>query len=109
IPAVERAAFSESLVQDGTISDPIEVSPERSVLIQVTQHSPERALTVTEARERIVAAIRDDRSAKRAEAEADALLARLGKGETLQALASERGTTAQSIPGIPRGAPVPDA
>lgn len=109
IPAVERAAFSESLVQDGTISDPIEVSPERSVLIQVTQHSPERALTVTEARERIVAAIRADRSAKRAEAEADALLARLGKGETLQALASERGTTAQSIPGIPRGAPVPDA
>ena len=109
IPAVERAAFSESLVQDGTVSDPIEVSPERSVLIRVTQHSPERALTVVEAREAIVAAIRTDRSARRAEAEADALLARLRNGETLQALATERGTAVQSVPGIPRGAPVPDA
>ena len=109
VPAVVRAAFSESLVQDGTVSDPIELSPTRSVLIRVAQHSPERALSVNEARDEIVAAIRADRSAKRAEADADALLARLAADESLQAIAGERGLDVQSIPGVPRGAPIPDA
>src|SRR5690606_18530451 len=53
VPAVQRAAFSESLVQDNTASDPIEVGPDRSVIIRVTRHEPERALAVGEARERI--------------------------------------------------------
>lgn len=109
IPAVVRAAFSESLVQDGTVSDPIEVSPTRSVLIRVVQHSPERALSVAEARDAIVAAIRADRAARRVEADADALIARVREGESLQALANERGLEMRSIPGVPRGAPIPDA
>ena len=45
--AVQRAAFSEALVQDGTVSDPIEVAPGHSVLIRVTEHAPERALALT--------------------------------------------------------------
>lgn len=109
IPAVVRAAFSESLVQDGTVSDPIEISPTRSVLIRVAQHSPERALSVAEAREAIVAAIRADRTARRLEADADALIARVREGESLQVLAAERGLELRSIPGVPRGAPIPDA
>jgi peptidyl-prolyl cis-trans isomerase D len=109
IPAVVRAAFSESLVQDGTVSDPIEVSPTRSVLIRVAEHTPERALGVNEARDAIVAAIRADRTAKRIEADADAIVQRVRAGESLQAIASERGLDVQSVPGVPRGAPIPDA
>ncbi|TDK28720.1 peptidylprolyl isomerase [Luteimonas aestuarii] len=108
IPAVVRAAFSESLVQDGTVSDPIEVSPTRSVLVRVSQHTPERALSANEARDEIVAAIRADRAAKRIEADAEAMLARIRAGESLQAVAGERGLEVQSIPGVPRGAPIPD-
>src|SRR5690606_15387642 len=109
VPAVQRAAFSDSLVQDGTVSDPIEVGEGRSVLIRVTSHEPERALTVNEARESIVAAIRADRARKRVEAEADALVEKLEAGEDLQALADARSLQRQNVLGIPRGAPVTDA
>ncbi|HYM86859.1 MAG TPA: SurA N-terminal domain-containing protein, partial [Pseudoxanthomonas sp.] len=41
-PAVLRAAFSDTLVQDGTASDPIEIGPKHSVVIRVLQHTPEQ-------------------------------------------------------------------
>ena len=107
-PAFQRAAFSEGLAQDGTVSDPIEIAPNRSVLIRVTRHEPERELTVAEARDRVVAAIRRERATKRVEAEADAMVAQLAKGESLQAVAAARSLPVQDIPGLPRGAPVPD-
>lgn len=107
-PAVQRAAFSDSLVQDGTVSDPIDVGDGRSVLIRVSRHEPERALTVAEAREQVVAAIRADRARKRVEAEADELLAKLEAGESLQALADAKSLQRQNMLGMPRGAPIPD-
>ena len=42
-PALLRAAFSDALVQDGTVSDPIEIGPRHSVVIRVLQHTPEQA------------------------------------------------------------------
>jgi len=108
-PAVQRAAFSESLVQDGTASDPIEIDQDRSVVIRVTSHEPERALTVAEARDAIVAAIRADRARKAVEAEADAMLAQIAGGKTLQEVADARSLQLQDIKGMPRGAPVPTA
>lgn len=105
---VQRAAFSEALVQDGTVSDPIEIAPDRSVLIRVIQHTPERALPLAEVRDRVVTAIRRDRAARAAEGEAEAMLARLRGGEPLSALAAERGLTAQDLAGVPRGVPAPD-
>ncbi len=107
-PAFQRAAFSEGLMQDGTVSDPVEIAPNRSVLIRVSRHEPERALAVGEARDRIVAAIREERAAERVEADAAAIVERLAKGESLQAIAAARSLMVQDIPGLPRGAPVPD-
>jgi peptidyl-prolyl cis-trans isomerase D len=106
--AVLRAAFSENLIQDGTVSDPVDVAPDRSVLLRVLQHSPERALKLDEVRERVVAAVRADRAAKSAEAAAAALLAEVRAGKPLQDLATARGLTLATVPGVPRGAPVPD-
>ena len=57
----------------------------------------------------MIAAIRADRTAKAAAKQADALLARLRAGESLDAVAVSNGLPApQSIPGVPRGAPVID-
>lgn len=109
VPAVQRAAFSESLIQDGTVSDPIEIDQDRSVVIRVTRHEPARALTVAEARDSIVAAIRADRARRQVEAEADAMLEKIAGGESLQALADARSLQLQDIKGMPRGAPVPTA
>lgn len=107
--AVKRAAFSEVLVQDGTVSDPIEAGPNRSVLIRVTAHEPERALPLAQVREQVVAAVRADRARKAALKEADALLARMTSGETLEAVAASRQLPApQALPGLRRGMPIPD-
>lgn len=108
-PAVQRAAFSDALIQDGTVSDPIEIGPNHSVMIRVTAHAPERTQPLAQVRDRVIAAIRTDRSAKAAAKQADALLARLRGGETLDAVAISAGLQApQQIAAVPRGAPVID-
>lgn len=107
--AVVQAAFSDALTQDGTVSDPIEIAPNQTVFIRVTSHTPERAQALEEVRARVIAEVRADRARKQAEQAADAMVAELAGGKTLQALAGERQLQAQDVPGIPRGAPVPDA
>ena len=107
-PAVLRAAFSESLIQDGTASDPIEIAPGRSVLLRVKSHTPERTLPLAQVRERVIAAIRADRAAKAARAAADALLAEVRGGQPLAAAAASRQLAVTDLPELARGQPVPD-
>lgn len=71
---VLRAAFSDTLVRDGTASDPIELSPNRTVLIRVIEHRPEAALPLSQVGSAVVMAIRADRQRKAAKAAADALV-----------------------------------
>src|SRR5690606_31609008 len=105
--AVRNAAFSEVLVEDGTVSDPIEVGPGRNGWIRVTVHLPESARPLAEVREQVIAAIRADRSRQAAEQRARGLLAKLDAGTTLAALAEAESLPApQSVPGVPRGAPL---
>lgn len=109
-PAVKRAAFSEALVEDGTVSDPIELGPNHSAWIRVTAHEPERARPLAQVREQVVAAIRADRARTAAMKRADALLARLAGGESLPALAEAESLPApQTIPGVQRGMPLIEA
>ncbi|MEJ7747326.1 MAG: peptidyl-prolyl cis-trans isomerase [Luteimonas sp.] len=108
-PAVQRAAFSTTLIQDGTVSDPIEIAPNHSVLIRVKQHQPERALPLADVRDRVIAGIRGERSDKAARTAADAMLARVAKGETLQAVAAAQQLATSNVPDVPRGAPLPSA
>lgn len=107
VPAVLRAAFSDTLVQDGTISDPIEIAPSHSVVIRVAQHTPEQALPLDKARDAVVLAIRADRQEKAAQAAADALVARVQKGESLAAVAAADGLQFNELPGLRRGMPMP--
>ena len=106
-PAVERAAFSDALIQDGTVSDPIEIAPEHSVLIRVTSHEPERAQSLAQVRERVIAEVRGERMRKAAAARADAMVAKLQGGQALDAVAKADDLQAQDVPNVPRGAPVP--
>lgn len=108
-PALLRAAFSETLIQDGTVSDPIEIAPNRSVLIRVLEHAPARTLPLSRVSNRVVAEIRADRAAKAAHAAADALLAELRAGKPLAEAAAARGLVPNDVPAMPRGAPIPDA
>lgn len=106
-PAVLRAAFSDVLVQDGTVSDPIAITPDHSVMIRVTDHSPEQALPLDKARDGVIAAIRADRNRQVSAKAADALLAKLKAGQSLQAVAAEEKLQLSPLPGLPRTQPVP--
>jgi len=108
-PAIKRAAFSEALIQDGTVSDPIEVAPNHNAWIRVVEHTPESAQPLAKVRDQVVAAIRADHARKSAAKRADALLARLAGGQALAEVASAESLPApQTVPGVPRGAPLID-
>lgn len=105
--AVKRAAFSDTLIQDGTVSDPIELGPNRSVLIRVAAHAPERTQPLAQVRERVIAAIRADRSRKAAAERGQVLLKQLRSGTGLADVAKANALPEPTrIPALPRGAPL---
>lgn len=106
-PAVMRAAFSDNLIESRLASDPIEIAPNHSVLIRVVERSPERVQPLDKVAPQVVAAVRAERVRKAADAEAAAVLARLKKGETLQAIADQKKWLVANVPGVPRNAPAP--
>lgn len=108
-PAVLRDAFSDVRVQDGTASDPIAVggSSNHSVVIRVAAHTPEQAMPLDKAREQVIAAIRADRQRQVSDKAAEALLAKLKGGASLQSLAASEKLQVSPMPGLPRSQPVP--
>ena len=108
-PAVLRAAFSDILVQDGTASDLIELggNPTHTVAIRVVEHTPEQAQPLEQAREAVIAAIRADRVHQAEQKAADALLAKLNGGASLQSLVTSEKLQVSALPGLPRTQPVP--
>ncbi len=107
IPAVKRAAFSETLIQDGTVSDPIELGPNRTALIRVAAHAPAQTRPLAQVRDQVIAAVRNDRARRAARERSQALLKRLQAGESLDAVAAASGLAPPTrIPALPRGAPL---
>ncbi|HRO63801.1 peptidyl-prolyl cis-trans isomerase [Thermomonas sp.] len=103
---VLRAAFSDTLIQDGTASDPIEIGPDKTVLIRVFDHEPERALPLAQVRDAVIAAIRADRQRKAAAAAADALL-KEAESKGLADAANAAKLAMGGLDGMQRGMPIP--
>ena len=105
-PKVVRTAFSASVLQDGNTSDPIEIGSnhDHMIVIRIAQHLPVKTLTFNEAHDRLLVDVRQDQRAKTAKRAADALLARINKGETLDALAVSTGGTVQAAEAVTREA-----
>lgn len=103
---VLRAAFSDTLIRDGTASDPIELSPTRTVLIRVIEHKPEAALPLSQVGNAVALAIRADRQRKAAEAAAEALV-KAAKASGLPAAATAATLPVGEANDVRRGSPVP--
>ena len=103
---VLRAAFSDTLIQDGTASDPIEIGPDKTVLIRVFDHEPERALPLAQVRDAVIAAIRADRQRKAAAAAADARL-KEAESKGLADAANAAKLAMGGLDGMQRGMPIP--
>lgn len=88
-PAVIKAAFSDTVLVHNSNSDAIDIGPEKKVLVRMAEHKPAEAKPLDTVREDIRARLVAETVAKQAKERADALLARLNKGETLDQLATE--------------------
>ncbi len=103
-PKVLLAAFSASVLEDGNTSDPIELGTnhDHMVVIRVAQHLPVKELSFKEVHDRVLADVQADRRAKAARIVADSLLARAGKGETIDAIATSLGGSVQTADAVTR-------
>jgi peptidyl-prolyl cis-trans isomerase D len=90
-PKVVTAAFSEDVLTRGYNSEPIEVEPNRVVVLRVQAHKEATLRSLEEAREDIVKQLRDSKARELLKAEAEALLKRATQGEPLANLAVEFG------------------
>ena len=88
-PAVAKAAFSNSVLVEGNSSDPVELSPNHIVVMHVDQHEKSVPKALDQVREDIRKKLSDQLVSKQAHEQADALYARLQKGESLDKLATE--------------------
>ena len=88
-PAVAKAAFSNSVLVEGNSSDPVELSPNHIVVMHVDQHEKSVPEALDQVREDIRKKLSDQLVSKQAHEQADALYARLQKGESLDKLATE--------------------
>ena len=103
-PRVVRAAFSDPVLVDGNVSDPVEIGPNHIVVVKLAEHRPRAPRPLDEVRGDIVARLRADAANQAAVAQAEALYQRLTQGTALDALAQELGTTVGSAAGVGRAA-----
>lgn len=86
-PQVIKAAFSDSVLVQGNNSDPIALSPERTIVLRKLAHQPAADRPLAEVHDQVRQRIASERVATKAKADADAMLARLNAGESMQAVA----------------------
>ena len=86
-----NAAFSELVLAQGSVSDPIDLDENHIVLIRLREHMPEALMPLEEVRDQVVASVRQQRAMEAASTRASGLLAGLEGGEDLAVLAESEG------------------
>jgi len=91
-PEVVEAAFSDLVLLQGSVSDPINLDENRLVMIKLKEHLPVALKPLAEVREDIIATLSENLAREKANTKAEELLASSQNGETgLEALATESG------------------
>ncbi len=95
---VIEAAFSDLVLLDKAVSDPIEVERNRMVAVKVVEHEPSEPRPLTEVSEQIRARLISQRSRELAEERAESLREQVASGdESLESLAESEGLELQVI------------
>ena len=109
-PEVVATAFSDLVLLQGSVSDPINLDENRLVMIKLKEHLPVALKPVSEVRDEIIATLRDNLARDEAKARAEALLAALqGSENGLEALATESGLEFSRLESARRNSFAPDA
>lgn len=88
---IVKAAYSDLVLAQGAVSDPIDLGENHIALIRLKEHLPEALMPLAEVRERVVESVRRQRARDAAAATAQELMAQLQAGEEIRALAESRG------------------
>ena len=108
-PEVAAAAFSDLVLLQDSVSDPINLDENRLVMIKLKEHLPVALKPVEAVRDEIIATLSDNLARESANAKADELLAALQGGDIqLEALATESGLEYGHHGKVKRNSPIPD-
>jgi peptidyl-prolyl cis-trans isomerase D len=106
---VIEAAFSDLVLLQGSVSDPINLDENRLVMIKLKEHLPVALKPVEEVRDEIIATLTDNLARDSAKARADDLFAGLQAGEgELEALATDAGLEYARHDAVTRSSQQPD-
>jgi peptidyl-prolyl cis-trans isomerase D len=97
-PKLVQAAFSDDVLLQGNNSGLIDLGSDHAVVVRLDKHVPTAARPLAEVRDQVRQKILDERTAAEEQKRADALLARVQKGEDMQAVAASAGATVQTVP-----------
>lgn len=88
-PEVTKAAFSDQTLVQGNNSDRVELGPNHLAIVRVREHKAATPKPIEDVRADIQRGIIQARLSKQAKEHADALFARLEKGEPIESIAEE--------------------
>jgi peptidyl-prolyl cis-trans isomerase D len=101
-PKIRNVAFSEE-VQQGNNSAPVELGTDRLVVLRMLEHKPATTQALAEVKQKVIAALLQERATQLALEKAQKIKARLQAGETIQALATEYKLEVKKLSGLTRG------
>jgi peptidyl-prolyl cis-trans isomerase D len=90
-PEVVAAAFSDLVLSQGAVSDPVDLGENHIALLRLKEHRPAALKPLEEVRDAVVASVRRRNAMQAAEATAQELLASLQDGTAIAELAQSRG------------------
>ena len=109
-PEVVEAAFSDLVLLQASVSDPINLDENRLVMIRLKEHLPVALKPIEDVRDEIIATLADNLARASANAKANELLAALQGGDNeLEALAGEAGLVYGRHEAVKRSSSAPDA
>jgi len=88
---VVKAAFSDLVLTQGAVSDPVDVGENHLVMIRLQEHLPEALIPLEEVRDQVMVSVRAERAMEAARASAEALLAQVSADSDFAVLAEENG------------------
>jgi len=87
-PAVRQKAFSDEVLTQGNNSDPIQIGPNHVVVIRVKGHIPSEQRPLTDVRNQIVALLKQQQAAQKAQQIAQTVEAALKSGQAIAQVSS---------------------
>jgi peptidyl-prolyl cis-trans isomerase D len=101
-PRVVNAAFSDLVLQQGAVSDPVDLGENHIIMLRVKQYLPEDLLPLSEVRESVAASVRHERAMQKASDRANGLLQALEGGADIATAAEAAGLEVQSLEAVKR-------